>query len=75
MEQKRITEEAIQAFRQYLIRDEKSAVTVEKYLRDIRAFQAFIGETPVEKELVIHYKTICWKKAMRCGLSIPCWPA
>lgn len=46
MEQKRITEEAIQAFRQYLIRDEKSAVTVEKYLRDIRAFQAFIGETP-----------------------------
>ena len=56
MEQKRVTEEAIQAFRQYLIRDEKSAVTVEKYLRDIRAFQAFIGETPVEKELVIHYK-------------------
>ena len=56
MEQKRITEEAIQAFRQYLIRDEKSAVTVEKYLRDIRAFQAFIGKTPVEKELVIHYK-------------------
>lgn len=56
MEQKRITEEAIQAFRQYLIRDEKSAVTVEKYLRDVRAFQAFIGETPVEKELVIHYK-------------------
>jgi len=49
---KRITEEAIQAFRQYLIRGEKSAVTVEKYLRDIRAFQAFIGETPVEKELV-----------------------
>ena len=56
MEQKRITEEAIQAFRQYLTRDEKSAVTVEKYLRDVRAFQAFIGETPVEKELVIHYK-------------------
>ena len=56
MEQKRITEEAIQAFRQYLILDEKSAVTVEKYLRDVRAFQAFIGETPVEKELVIHYK-------------------
>lgn len=52
MEQKRITEEAIQAFRQYLTRDEKSAVTVEKYLRDVRAFQAFIGETPVEKELV-----------------------
>lgn len=46
MEQKRITEEAIQAFRQYLIRDEKSAVTVEKYLRDIRAFQAFIGAPP-----------------------------
>lgn len=56
MKQKRITEEAIQAFRRYLIRDEKSAVTVEKYLRDVRAFQAFIGETPVEKELVIHYK-------------------
>ena len=56
MEQKRITEEAIQAFRQYLTRDEKSAVTVEKYLRDVRAFQAFIGEKPVEKELVIHYK-------------------
>ena len=56
MEQRKITEEAIRYFRRYLIRDEKSAVTVEKYLRDVRAFQAFAEETPVEKELVIRYK-------------------
>lgn len=39
-----------------LLREERSAATVEKYLRDIRAFLAWLGERPVTKEL-----TLAWK--------------
>ena len=51
-----ITEGLIEAYRQALIREEKSAATVEKYLRDVRAFFAFIGSVPLTKELIMTYK-------------------
>ena len=56
MEQRKITEAQIQSYHQYLIRDEKSTVTVEKYLRDVRAFFGHIGENTVTKETVVAYK-------------------
>ncbi len=56
MTEKRITEELIDAYRQKLIREEKSAATVEKYLRDVRAFYAFIRHAVLTKELVMAYK-------------------
>ena len=56
MEQRRITEEMIQSYHHYLIRDEKSTATVEKYLRDVRAFFSFIGTTVVTKEATVAYK-------------------
>ena len=43
-------------FEKHLIREEKSTATVEKYLRDVRAFFAFVGEKAVIKETVIDYK-------------------
>lgn len=46
----------IDAFYDYLIREEKSTATVEKYLRDVRAFFVFAGKTPVSKEMVMAYK-------------------
>ena len=52
----RPTEQQIQAFHQYLIREEKSTATVEKYLRDVRAFALYIGELLVTKEEVVGYK-------------------
>lgn len=56
MEQRNITEEQIERYRQYLIRDEKSTATVEKYLRDVRAFSVFAGRAAVTKELTVAYK-------------------
>ena len=56
MEKRKITEEQIQSYRQQLIRDEKSTATVEKYLRDVRAFSVFAGGAAVTKELTVAYK-------------------
>ncbi len=56
MKEKFLTEALIEAFGQKLIREEKSAATVEKYLRDARAFFAFAGQRELTKELVIAYK-------------------
>jgi len=56
MADKMITEKLIDTFRQTLIEEEKSTATVEKYLRDIRAFFAFAGQAVLTKELVMAYK-------------------
>ena len=50
-----ITAKEIAAFEEYLILEERSAATVEKYIRDVRAFAAYaVGE--ITKETVIAYK-------------------
>lgn len=51
-----ITEEICLAFYRHLVAEEKSPVTIEKYLRDIDAFCRFAGEGTVTKEVVIAYK-------------------
>ena len=51
-----LTEEIIQRFEHYLREQEKSENTIEKYIRDIRAFWAFLGRNEVIKETVIAYK-------------------
>lgn len=44
------------AFREYLLREEKSAATIEKYLRDTSAFAVFANGREVTKELIVTYK-------------------
>ncbi len=56
MKDKRLTEQTIAAFAIHLERDEKSRNTIEKYLRDVRAFAAFVNGGTVTKETVIAYK-------------------
>lgn len=51
-----ITKELIQKFKQYLIEDEKSDNTIEKYIRDICAFTLWIQEKELDKALVLEYK-------------------
>ena len=48
--------ERIDAFAAYLRENEKSAATVEKYVRDASAFAVFIGNREPDRELVIGYK-------------------
>ena len=50
------TETICNAFREYLIREEKSRATVEKYLRDVRAFFVFAKTREITKELILDYK-------------------
>lgn len=56
MNERKITMRQIQSFEQYLVREEKSTATVEKYLRDVRAFSLYIGEKLVTKAIVMAYK-------------------
>ena len=56
MEERYLSEKGISEFRDFLVREEKSAATVEKYIRDARAFLGFAGQKHVTKELVMEYK-------------------
>lgn len=56
MEKRSVTAGMIAAFKTQLIREEKSAATVEKYVRDAAAFAAYAQGGAVTKENVIAYK-------------------
>ena len=51
-----LTETQIAAFAVYLKSEEKSENTVEKYIRDVRAFATYVGIAEITKETVIAYK-------------------
>lgn len=51
-----ITEKQIDEFREYLLREEKSEITISKYLRDVQVFKAYAQQKKVTKEIVIGYK-------------------
>ncbi len=51
-----ITAKAIAEFKEHLILEERSEITIEKYIRDVKAFTAYTQNTSVTKETVIAYK-------------------
>lgn len=51
-----LTKQDIGRFSIYLTREEKSPATVDKYLRDVRAFHAFVRGRSVTKEFVKGWK-------------------
>ena len=51
-----ITESIISSFKIYLQNEEKSANTIEKYMRDVKAFAVYANSLDVTKEMVISYK-------------------
>ncbi len=55
----KLLNEEIQEFANYLCREEKSAATQEKYLRDVRAFRFYALDNEITKELVV-----AWKKQL-----------
>ena len=48
-----ITTEIIEKFRLYLLDEEKSNNTIEKYLRDVTALANFCQSTAITKEVII----------------------
>ena len=53
---RRLTAEQVAAFEEYLRTEEREQTTIEKYLRNIRVFSAWLGDTPVTKSAVIAWK-------------------
>nr|WP_296455732.1 tyrosine-type recombinase/integrase [uncultured Acetatifactor sp.] len=47
----------MERFESRLKEEEKSRATIEKYLRDAKAFADFLGDAPVTKDAVIRYKS------------------
>ena len=64
---KTLSPQHLNAFRENLIREEKSAATVEKYLRDAGAFLAYSVGRTITKECVITYKRTLQEQ----GYAIP----
>ena len=56
MAERILSEETINTFREYLVLEEKNTATVEKYLRDVRAFHLFACQQAVTKERMMAYK-------------------
>ena len=51
-----ISESIISSFKTYLQNEEKSTNTIEKYVRDVKAFADYANSLDVTKEMVIAYK-------------------
>lgn len=56
MEEQYLTEEQMEAYGEYLRREERSAGTVDKYMRDLRSFAGWLDGRPVTKELAAEWK-------------------
>ena len=53
---KTITLDLIENFENYLINEEKDSATLEKYIRDIKAFSEWTLGSELDKRKVLEYK-------------------
>ena len=53
-----ITKRTIEDYKNYLVEEEKSSVTIEKYIRDINTFAEWSDGREITKTLVLEYKNI-----------------
>ncbi len=56
MKERFLTDKQIAAFAAYLKNEEKSENTIEKYIRDVMSFAAYVNGAGITKETVIAYK-------------------
>ena len=57
MRERKLEMKFIEKFKLYLMNEEKSAATVEKYMRDLRFFADFVGDGDITKQNVLKYKS------------------
>ena len=62
MAERKLAPQHLVSFRAYLLREEKSEATIEKYLRDTHAFFEYAGDREITKELAVAYKIQLQKK-------------
>lgn len=56
MEGRVIAAKMIAEFEEHLILEERSVATIQKYIRDVKAFMAYAQNSAISKEIVIAYK-------------------
>lgn len=56
MRNKSISEKSLSDFKKHLIQEEKSSITIEKYMHDVKDFYIFINNRNLTKDIVIEYK-------------------
>ncbi len=57
-----LTDNKITAFKEYLIYGEKSKITVDKYIHDVKAFADYANGAELTKDLVLAYKQMLISK-------------
>lgn len=57
MKNKTISEKSLSDFQKHLIQEEKSSITIEKYMHDVKDFYIFVNNRVLTKDVVIEYKT------------------
>ena len=53
---KKITKKLIDKFKLYLVAEEKSVATLDKYIRDITMFMNWLSNRAIDKSVVLEYK-------------------
>ncbi len=56
MQERTLSQAMLRSFTDYLVEEERSQATIDKYLRDIRHFMNWMAEGPIDKNLVLAYK-------------------
>ena len=62
MNKKILNERIINDFRLYLINEEKSQVTISKYIQDVMSFYYYAASNAISKETVLSYKNLLISK-------------
>ena len=68
-----ITKQTMDRFYEYLIEEERSSGTIEKYIRDVRLLQSWLGLAGHEGECCPVEARASAKLAAHHPRSIPCW--
>lgn len=56
MRNKNLPEKSLSDFQKHLIQEEKSSITIEKYMHDVKDFYIFVNNRVLTKDIVIEYK-------------------
>ena len=63
MLERRISKHYIKEYEAYLVREEKSENTIQKYIRDVRAFVIYANGSNITKDILIEYKSSLLSKS------------
>lgn len=65
-----ITLEQIREFKCYLVNEEKSMVTIDKYVHDITAFSEWLGNNALDKTTILEYKELLIEKFATASVNV-----